>query len=45
MLNLNLREDLYPEYPIIDGCTMQKRIKNVFENWKEDKYEQIVKAF
>ena len=24
---------------------VRKRIKNVFENWKEDTYEQTVKAY
>ena len=45
MLNINLREDLFPEYPIIDGVKIKSRIKNVFEKWKEDKYQDIIKAY
>lgn len=36
IVNLNLREDIYPEYPIIEGMKMRRGIKNVFEAWKED---------
>ena len=35
-VNLNLREDLYPEYPVIEGKIMKKGIRNVFEQWKEE---------
>ena len=30
-VDLNLREDLYPEYPVIEGQKMRKGIRNVFE--------------
>jgi hypothetical protein len=36
MVNLNLREDVFPEYPILEGMNMRKGIKNVFEPWKEE---------
>ena len=36
IINLNLREDLYPEYPIMEGMKIRKGIKNVFDPWKED---------
>ena len=30
-VDLNLREDLYPEYQIIEGKKMRKGIRNVFD--------------
>ena len=36
IINLNLREDLYPEYPIMGGMKIRKGIKNVFDPWKEE---------
>jgi hypothetical protein len=36
VVNLNLREDIYPEYPVIQGMNMKKGIKDVFEPWKEE---------
>jgi len=45
IVNLNKREDLYPEYPIIEGMKMTKRIKNVFETWKDDNAERKRKAY
>ena len=36
IVKLNTREDVYPEYPIIDGMKMTKGIKNVFEMWYDD---------
>ena len=35
----NLREDIYPEYPIIEGIKMSRGIKNVFESWKDDTFD------
>ena len=37
MININLREDLFPEYPIIEGFKINARVKNVFEDWREDR--------
>ena len=31
IINLNLREDLYPEYPTIQGRKIKQRIRNVFQ--------------
>ena len=45
MVNLNLRDDLYPEYPVIDGFVVKPRVKNVFEEWREDRQEDKIKAF
>ena len=45
MVNINLREDLFPEFPIIEGMKIRPRIKDVFEQWKEDRQEDICKAF
>ena len=39
MLNINTRQDIFPEYPVIRGMKQKRRIKNVFENWLEDTYE------
>ena len=39
LVNLNLREDLYPEYPVIEGMKMKRGVKNVFETWKEETEE------
>jgi len=33
IVNLNTREDAYPEFPIIEGMKMSKGIKNVFDTW------------
>jgi len=44
IVNLNLREDLYPEYPVIEGIKMKKGIKNVFEQWKVENESQKAKA-
>lgn len=45
MININLREDLFPEYPIIEGTKILNRVKNVFEEWKEDREEDKLRAF
>ena len=34
MVGLNLREDIFPEYPIVDGSNIKKSIRNMFEKWK-----------
>ena len=44
IVNLNTREDMYPEYPIIEGMKMGKGIKNVFECWYNDDDDQRRKA-
>ena len=44
MVNLNTREDLYPEYPIIEGMKMNKGIKNVFECLYDDDDDQKTHA-
>ena len=31
IVNLNLREDIFPEYPVIEGMQMRRAIKDVFE--------------
>ena len=31
MVNINMREDLFPEFPIINGTNIKQRVKNVFE--------------
>ena len=36
MVNLNLREDLFPEYPILPGARVKKRVQNVWRMWTED---------
>ena len=36
MINLNLREDIFPEFPVLEGFNMRKGIKNMFESWKDE---------
>jgi len=36
MVNLNLREDIYPEYPVLEGAQSKKHAKNVWRKWLED---------
>ena len=45
IVNLNLREDIYPEYPIIEGMQMRRAIKDVFDQWKEDNDSVKKKAY
>ena len=45
MVNMNLREDLFPEFPIMEGVQIKIRIKNVFDEWKEDSHDDQIKAF
>ena len=45
MVNLNLREDVFPEYPIIEGLHIRKGIKNVFELWKDETEIQVSSAW
>ena len=45
MLNLNLREDIYPEYPILEGAKVIRKVRNVWTPWVEDTEEDIAKAF
>ena len=45
MVNLTMREDFYPEFPVITGTETRMRIKNVWESWYEDKYDDIIKGF
>jgi len=45
ILNLNLREDIYPEYPILEGAKTIKRVQNVWRSWLEDSYEDAFKSF
>ena len=36
MVNLNSREDVFPEYPIIEGTHMRKGVRNMFDKWKDE---------
>ena len=45
MLNINLREDLFPEYPILHGMKVKSRVKDVFEKWKDDRFEDVLRSF
>ena len=45
VLNLNLREDIYPEYPVLEGARVIRKIRNVWKPWLEDTEEDISKSF
>ena len=45
MVNLNLREDIFPEFPVKDPQPMKKRIANVWRYWLDDSQEDIFKSF
>jgi len=45
VLNLNLREDIYPEYPILEGAKIIRKVRNVWKPWLEDTEEDVAKAF
>lgn len=45
ILNLNQREDIYPEYPILEGMNMKKRVQWVWRKWKTDVLDDVEKAF
>ena len=45
IVNLNQREDIYPEYPVLEGRTMKKRVQWVWRKWKTDTLEEIDDAF
>ena len=44
MVNLNLREDIFPEFPKIDQ-EISKKAPNVWRPWHEDAQEDIFKSF
>jgi len=41
---LNHREDIYPEYPILEGAKIVRKVRNVWKPWLEDTEEDIAKA-
>jgi len=45
VLNLNLREDIFPEYPILEGAKIIRKVRNVWKPWLEDTEEDVTKAF
>jgi len=36
VVNLNLREGVYPEYPVMEGHKTMKLLRNVWKPWLED---------
>ena len=36
VLNLNMREDIFPEFPIIESVIMEVRIPWIWRKWGED---------
>ena len=46
IVNLNQKEDMYPEYPMRDGLAPPKKQGyNVWRKWLEDSQEDIFKSF
>ena len=45
VVNLNLREDIFPEYPSKEKEPQKKRIANMWRQWLEDSKEDIFKSF
>ena len=45
VVNMNLREDIYPEYPMQPNTKGTKKIANVWRKWFDDSQEDIFKAF
>ena len=45
MINLNFRESIFPEFPILEGMDMQRKIRNVFELWEEETLENVNKGW
>ena len=41
VVNLNLREDIFPEYPAKEPDPASKNIRNVWRNWIEDSQEDM----
>ena len=44
-MNLNLREDIYPEYPLLEGSKTTKRVQNIWRYWIDDTPEDAAKSF
>ena len=36
MVCLNLREDVFPEYPVVESLKIKKKLRNVFERWRDE---------
>ena len=45
VVNLNLREDIFPECPEKDPEPLGKRIANVWRHWLEDSQEDMFASF
>ena len=45
VVNLNLREDIFPEFPLKEKAPPKKRIANMWRQWLEDSKEDIFKSF
>ena len=45
MLSLNQREDIFPEYPLLYGVEIIRKIKNVWKAWLEDTEEAKLNSF
>ena len=45
VLNLNLREDIYPEFPVLEGTVQIRKVHNVWKPWLEDTEEAVTKSF
>ena len=41
---MNRREDIYPEYPILEGAKVIRKVRNVWKAWHEDTEEDAIKA-
>ena len=41
IVNINQKEDIFPEFPDKEGVPQPKRIANVWRNWVEDTKEQM----
>ena len=45
VVNLNLREDLFPEFPLREHDLRGKPIANVWRKWQDDSQEEIFNSF
>lgn len=42
VVDLNTREDIYPEFPILEGMQIKKRVKWIWRAWIQDQQDDII---
>ena len=45
IVGLNDREDIFPEFPVLEGMVVKKRVQWIWRKWVPDKQDDIILSF